>query len=111
MPLCGGVGMRMMKSMGWKQGTPLGKSNEGSVAPIVFDVKVGRSGLASHEEQPQGGRGGGGGGGYGYGNHLPKKKMAPVQNIAGNGYITFLSDTFWHLCNTYCFLKWGSHET
>ena len=76
--------MRMMKSMGWKQGTPLGKTNEGSVAPIVFDVKVGRGGLTSNEEQPQGGRGGSGG--YGYG-HLPKKKMAPVQNVAGKIHI------------------------
>lgn len=82
--MTGGIGMRMMQNMGWKQGTALGKNNEGYVAPIAFDVKVGRSGLSSHDEQPV--KGGGGG----YNNHLPKKRMAAVQNVAGTFFVVLL---------------------
>ena len=94
MPVCGGVGMRMLRNMGWEQGTPLGKSREGYVAPIVFDVKVGRSGLASHEEQPQRGRGLYGNNSF-QSNYLPKKKMAPVVSDQGQ----FHEECFYVLCH------------
>lgn len=74
----------MMQNMGWKQGTPLGKNNEGYVAPISFDVKVGRAGLSSYEEQPM--KGGGGG----FNNHLPKKRLTNVQNVDGMFVLLFV---------------------
>lgn len=91
MPVCGGVGMRMLKSMGWKQGTALGKNREGYVAPVTFDVKVGRSGLASQEEQPQRGRGLYGNNSFQRSN-LPKKKLAPVNNIGGKHPVSVLAE-------------------
>lgn len=83
-PVTGGIGMQMMQNMGWKQGTPLGKSQEGYVAPIAFDVKVGRSGLASNDEQPT--KGGG------ISNHLPKKRLGAVQNVNGKHPVSALSE-------------------
>lgn len=89
MPVSGGIGMRMMQNMGWKEGTPLGKKKEGYVAPIIFDVKVGRTGLASIEEQPQQRAGVGGPfGGY----NLPKRKPAPIQNVNGKHPVSALSE-------------------
>ena len=38
----GGFGEAMMKRMGWKEGTPLGKSGVGHVEPIVNSVKLDR---------------------------------------------------------------------
>lgn len=89
-PVTGGVGMRMLQNMGWEHGTPLGKNREGYVAPIILDVKVGRSGLASQEEQPQRGRGMYGNNSF-QSNHLPKRKMAPVVNTQGKGSLKFFS--------------------
>lgn len=82
--------MRMLRNMGWEHGTPLGKSREGYVAPIVFDVKVGRSGLASQEEQPQRGRGLYGNNSF-QSNHLPKRKMAPVVSTQGMSFFYDIS--------------------
>ena len=82
----GGIGMRMLQNMGWKQGTPLGRNNEGYVAPITFDVKVGRGGLTSCEEKPAAGARGFGGSG----NHLPKKRLSAIPNVAGMSFPLFI---------------------
>ena len=41
-----------MQRMGWKYGQALGKNNDGETMPIAIDIKVGRGGLYSCEEQP-----------------------------------------------------------
>lgn len=83
-PVTGGVGQKMMERMGWKEGQPLGKNMEGFVAPITFDVKVGRGGLHSHDEQPQLNQ-------YS-GRQLPKKRLAPVENVNGKHPVSALAE-------------------
>ena len=43
-PVQGGIGMYLLQKMGWKQGTGLGKSNEGNIEPLQVDVKMDRKG-------------------------------------------------------------------
>lgn len=69
--------MRMLQNMGWKYGQALGKNKEGYVAPITFDVKVGRSGLSTAEEAPSTPMAN-----Y-YSKKMPKKRLQPVGNIDG----------------------------
>jgi len=86
-PVTGGVGMRMMQHMGWRVGQPLGKNNEGFTAPITFDVKVGRGGLYTKDEQPtQSNRGGG------YNRNLPKRKATDIPNVNGKHPVSALAE-------------------
>ena len=41
-PLEGGFGMKMLMSMGWQPGNPLGKSGQGQTEPISEDLKLDR---------------------------------------------------------------------
>lgn len=43
-PVKSGIGMLMLKRMGWKEGEGLGKNNEGTVEPLAMEVKVDRKG-------------------------------------------------------------------
>lgn len=43
-PLQSGIGMALLQKMGWKQGTGLGKNNEGSIEPLALDFKTDRRG-------------------------------------------------------------------
>ncbi len=43
-PVRGGFGLRMMKKMGWNEGSALGKEGVGCLEPIAIDVKVNRQG-------------------------------------------------------------------
>ena len=46
-PVMSGFGMKMLKQMGWQEGTPLGKAGIGRVEPIEISVKVDRQGQCS----------------------------------------------------------------
>ncbi|XP_047127988.1 protein SON isoform X1 [Hydra vulgaris] len=84
-PVTGGVGMRMMQKMGWQQGRPLGKKQEGFLAPIAVDIKVGRGGLYSADEQPQFN--------VWNGKLVPKRRPpAPVANINGKHPVSALAE-------------------
>jgi hypothetical protein len=45
-PVQGGFGEIMLKKMGWKAGTPLGKTGTGHVEPVAEPVKLDRKGLS-----------------------------------------------------------------
>jgi len=44
------IGNRIMKKMGWKEGTGLGKDNSGMVAPVEVQLRSDRAGLGSLDE-------------------------------------------------------------
>ncbi|XP_074598467.1 protein Son-like [Brevipalpus obovatus] len=46
-----GVGLQLLLKMGWKEGTGLGKNNEGLIEPIVPSLKFDTKGLASEDER------------------------------------------------------------
>ena len=43
-----------MKKMGWKPGQGLGKNQDGSLTPLLLDVKMDKKGLVSEDERPGG---------------------------------------------------------
>ena len=43
-PVMSSFGIRMLKKMGWKEGTALGRAGIGRVEPIELSVKVDRQG-------------------------------------------------------------------
>ena len=43
-PVRSDFGLKMMKKMGWKEGTPLGKAGIGHIAPPVLNFQVDRKG-------------------------------------------------------------------
>lgn len=50
-PITDGIGMLLLRKMGWEPGQGLGKKNEGVVDPIMLDIKFDKKGLvAEHEE-------------------------------------------------------------
>lgn len=49
-PVTGGMGMELLKKMGWRPGEGLGKNRKGVVEPISFRVKLDKRGLASNED-------------------------------------------------------------
>ncbi|XP_023929984.1 protein SON isoform X1 [Lingula anatina] len=53
LPLQGGVGMLLLRKMGWKPGEGLGKNNEGPSEPLMLDVKMDRKGLYGEGEGPK----------------------------------------------------------
>ena len=50
-PIEGGIGMNLLKKMGWEPGKGLGKNNEGSVDPLMLELKFDMKGLASREDR------------------------------------------------------------
>ena len=53
-PVSGGVGELLLKKMGWKPGQGLGKNQDGSLTPLLLDVKMDKKGLVSEDERPGG---------------------------------------------------------
>ncbi|KAH8418495.1 hypothetical protein KR009_005672 [Drosophila setifemur] len=49
-PVTGGMGMALLKKMGWKPGEGLGRSKSGSLQPLLLDVKLDKRGLVSRED-------------------------------------------------------------
>ena len=47
----GNIGMLLLLKMGWTPGQGLGKNNEGTVNPIMLDIKTDKKGLVAEEEQ------------------------------------------------------------
>lgn len=86
-PVTGGIGMFLLQKMGWKQGTGLGKNNEGSVEPLMLDVKVDRKGLVTSGESKKGGGTG--------------PKVPVVRDLSGKHPVSALGE----LCNK---RKWGA---
>ncbi|KAF0291945.1 hypothetical protein FJT64_010006 [Amphibalanus amphitrite] len=51
-PVTGGVGELLLKKMGWRPGQGLGKNQDGSLTPLLLDVKMDKKGLVSEDERP-----------------------------------------------------------
>lgn len=49
-PLEGGIGMHLLKKMGWLPGQGLGRKNEGPIEPLMLDIKFDKKGLVAEEE-------------------------------------------------------------
>lgn len=49
-PVTEGKGMSLLKKMGWNPGEGLGKNKEGSLEPLVLDIKTDKKGLVSEGE-------------------------------------------------------------
>ena len=47
-PVMSSFGLKMLKKMGWKEGTPLGRAGVGRVEPIELSIKVDRQGRCVH---------------------------------------------------------------
>ena len=50
------MGELLLKKMGWKPGQGLGKNQDGSLTPLLLDVKMDKKGLVSEDERPGGKR-------------------------------------------------------
>uniref|UniRef100_A0A1I8PF24 G-patch domain-containing protein n=1 Tax=Stomoxys calcitrans TaxID=35570 RepID=A0A1I8PF24_STOCA len=74
-PVTGGMGMHLLQKMGWKPGEGLGREKNGSLQPLLLDVKLDKRGLVAQEDlrpvKPRRGGGSGGGGGGGGGGGAP----------------------------------------
>lgn len=55
-PVTGGMGMHLLKKMGWKPGEGLGREKTGSLQPLLLDVKLDKRGLVADEETSSGNR-------------------------------------------------------
>lgn len=49
-PVTEGKGMSLLKKMGWNPGEGLGKNKEGSLVPLILDIKMDKKGLVSEGE-------------------------------------------------------------
>lgn len=49
-PVSGGMGMHLLQKMGWKPGEGLGKEKNGSLQPLLLEVKLDKKGLVATEE-------------------------------------------------------------
>lgn len=52
-PVDSGMGMHMLKKMGWTPGEGLGKERNGSLTPLLLELKLDKRGLESTEEVSQ----------------------------------------------------------
>lgn len=74
-PVTSGMGMHLLRKMGWTPGEGLGKEKNGSLTPLLLELKLDKRGLEANEEvlrvggKGKGGKGGGGG---------AKGKQAPI---------------------------------
>lgn len=48
--MSGGMGMHLLQKMGWKPGEGLGKEKNGSLQPLLLEVKLDKKGLVAEEE-------------------------------------------------------------
>lgn len=49
-PVTGGMGMHLLQKMGWKPGEGLGREKNGSLQPLLLDVKLDKRGLVAQED-------------------------------------------------------------
>lgn len=49
-PVNSGMGMALLQKMGWKPGEGLGKESNGSLQPLLLELKLDKKGLESHED-------------------------------------------------------------
>ncbi|XP_053657772.1 protein Son-like [Anopheles marshallii] len=52
-PVTGGMGMHLLQKMGWQPGEGLGKEKNGSLQPLLLDVKLDKRGLGEGENKPR----------------------------------------------------------
>lgn len=50
-PVSGGMGMHLLRKMGWNPGEGLGKEKTGALEPLLLEVKLNKKGLVASEEQ------------------------------------------------------------
>lgn len=43
-PVSGGMGMTLLQKMGWKPGEGLGKNKEGTLEPLMLEIKMDKKG-------------------------------------------------------------------
>lgn len=49
-PVNSGMGMHLLKKMGWSPGEGLGKESNGSLTPLLLELKLDKRGLEANEE-------------------------------------------------------------
>jgi len=49
-PVSSGMGMQLLKKMGWTPGEGLGKESNGSLEPLLLELKLDKRGLEANEE-------------------------------------------------------------
>lgn len=49
-PVNSGMGMHLLKKMGWTPGEGLGKEKNGSLEPLLLELKLDKRGLEANEE-------------------------------------------------------------
>lgn len=49
-PVSGGMGMHLLQKMGWRPGEGLGKEKNGSLQPLLLEVKLDKKGLVANED-------------------------------------------------------------
>lgn len=49
-PVTSGMGMHLLKKMGWTPGEGLGKEGTGSLTPLLLELKLDKRGLEANEE-------------------------------------------------------------
>lgn len=49
-PVSSGMGMHLLKKMGWSPGEGLGKESNGSLTPLLLELKLDKRGLEANEE-------------------------------------------------------------
>lgn len=49
-PVTSGMGMHLLKKMGWMPGEGLGKESNGSLMPLLLELKLDKRGLEANEE-------------------------------------------------------------
>lgn len=49
-PVTGGMGMHLLQKMGWRPGEGLGREKNGSLQPLLLDVKLDKRGLVAQED-------------------------------------------------------------
>lgn len=49
-PVQSGMGMHLLKKMGWNPGEGLGKEKTGSLEPLLLELKLDKRGLEANEE-------------------------------------------------------------
>uniref|UniRef100_A0A182IS69 G-patch domain-containing protein n=1 Tax=Anopheles atroparvus TaxID=41427 RepID=A0A182IS69_ANOAO len=52
-PVTGGMGMHLLQKMGWQPGEGLGKEKNGSLQPLLLDVKLDKRGLGEGQDKPR----------------------------------------------------------
>ncbi|XP_005191505.1 protein Son [Musca domestica] len=89
-PVTGGMGMHLLQKMGWRPGEGLGREKNGSLQPLLLDVKLDKRGLVAQEDirPPKSKRGGGGAGGVRNGGPVQQ----PIENLQNKHPVCLLNE-------------------